>query len=171
MHLLFRTCRYQWPCHVGLDCHGRRIGRGRGRPRRFRTPRQTAPPCRAPRLTAPFFDCMNIRNYSEGYQKRKEYLKPYTSPDDSRLQVIYIVPQFTCADLLRKPNCILLYLVYTYPPPFTQWLEGEFLSYLDDWESTVKSSNHTASEKRKMCLSDETLQGIRMTGMYSYLPS
>ena len=46
-----------------------------------------------------FFDCMNVRNYSEGYQKRKEYLKPYTSPDDSRLQVIYIVPQFTCADL------------------------------------------------------------------------
>ena len=117
MHLLFRTCRYQWPCHVGLDCHGRRIGRGRGRPRRFRTPRQTAPPCRAPRLTAPFFDCMNVRNYSEGYQKRKEYLKPYTSPDDSRLQVIYIVPQFTCADVCLGSQ-IVYYCTWYIPTSF-----------------------------------------------------
>ena len=127
MHLLFRTCRYQWPCHVGLDCHGRRIGRGRGRPRRFRTP---APPCRAPRLTAPFFDCMNVRNYSEGYQKRKEYLKPYTSPDYRlytlyhNLHVLTCIPPPSPPRLLRKPNCILLYLVHTHLLLHSGWRES-----------------------------------------------
>ena len=52
---------------------------------------------------------------------------------------------------------------------FSQWLEGDFLTYLADWESAVKSSDHTALEKRKMCLSDETLQGIRMTGIYVHV--
>jgi hypothetical protein len=33
------------------------------------------------------FDCLNVRNHSEWQQKRKEDLKPYTSPDDSRLKV------------------------------------------------------------------------------------
>jgi hypothetical protein len=32
------------------------------------------------------FDCLNVRNHSEWQQKRKEDLKPYTSPDDSRLK-------------------------------------------------------------------------------------
>ena len=52
---------------------------------------------------------------------------------------------------------------------FSQWLEGDFLTYLADRESAVKSSDHTALEKRKMCRSDETLQGIRMTGIYMYV--
>ena len=33
----------------------------------------------------------------------------------------------------------------------------------------MNSSDRSASEKRKMCLSDETLYGIRMTGLYQYL--
>ena len=33
----------------------------------------------------------------------------------------------------------------------------------------MKSSDHTVLEKRKMCLSDETLQGIRMTGIYVHV--
>jgi hypothetical protein len=72
---------------------------------------------------------MNVRSFSESYQKRKDDLRPYTSPEDSRLQ----------------------------------WLERDFLGYFDTWEREVNSSDRSASEKRKMCLSDETLYGIRMT--------
>ena len=34
-----------------------------------------------------FFDCLNVRSLSEWRTKRKEDLKPYTSPDDNRLKV------------------------------------------------------------------------------------
>lgn len=34
-----------------------------------------------------FFDCLNIRSLTEWYEKKKPDLKPFTSPDDSRLQV------------------------------------------------------------------------------------
>ena len=50
-------------------------------------------------------------------------------------------------------NCVLL-----------QWLEEYFLGYLTEWESAVKDSGHTASERRKMTLSEETLDGIKITG-------
>ena len=35
-----------------------------------------------------FFDCLNVRSFSESYQKRKDDLRPYISSDDSRLQVV-----------------------------------------------------------------------------------
>ena len=50
-------------------------------------------------------------------------------------------------------NCVLL-----------QWLEEDFLGYLTEWESAVKDSGHTASERRKITLSEETLDGIKITG-------
>ena len=34
-----------------------------------------------------FFDCLNVRNLNEWAVKRKPDLKPYCSPDDTRLQV------------------------------------------------------------------------------------
>lgn len=34
-----------------------------------------------------FFDCLNVRSLSEWSTKRKDDLKPYTSPEDSRLKV------------------------------------------------------------------------------------
>ena len=40
------------------------------------------------RLFDQLFDCLNVRSPTEWYKKKKESLKPYTSPDDSRLQVI-----------------------------------------------------------------------------------
>jgi len=32
-----------------------------------------------------FFDCLNVRNQSEGVKKQKPFLEPYRKPDDSRL--------------------------------------------------------------------------------------
>lgn len=34
-----------------------------------------------------FFDCLNVRNLDEWALKKKPDLKPYSSPDDDRLQV------------------------------------------------------------------------------------
>ena len=35
-----------------------------------------------------FFDCLNVRCPDEHFQRRKENLKPYYSPNDTRLKVI-----------------------------------------------------------------------------------
>ena len=40
------------------------------------------------------FDCLNVRSLSEWSHKNKPDLKPYTSPDDSRLEVC--VAQWCC---------------------------------------------------------------------------
>ena len=45
-----------------------------------------------------------------------------------------------------------------------QWLEVDFLRYVDDWQEEVRSTVRPASEKRKMTLSDETIEGLRITG-------
>ena len=46
-----------------------------------------------------------------------------------------------------------------------QWLEEDFLGYLDDWEKAVKErKGFTDEEKKRMMLSQETLEGLRMTG-------
>lgn len=48
-----------------------------------------------------------------------------------------------------------------------QWLETEFLGYLNEWDSSVKGrTGFTAAERKRMCLSDETLEGLRVTGIY-----
>ena len=46
-----------------------------------------------------------------------------------------------------------------------QWLEEGFLGYIDSWEQEVQSSCRPAQEKRKMMLSNETTEGIRITGI------
>ena len=38
------------------------------------------------------------------------------------------------------------------------------LQFFETGEEEIRTSDHTASEKRQTCLSDETLYGIRMTG-------
>ena len=44
----------------------------------------------------------------------------------------------------------------------SQWLEKDFLSYLDEWQTSVASRTElTASAKNKLCLSLETLERLR----------
>ena len=115
-----------------------------------------------------FFDCLNVRSPTEWYQKKKESLKPYTSPDDDRLQVY---AKFTCLIVkLCMYTCMLIGNVWNLDIVISllcQWLEHDFLGYLDEWESDAKSSSLAASEKRRMTLSEATLQGLRITGMYT----
>lgn len=47
-----------------------------------------------------------------------------------------------------------------------QFLENEFLTYLDDWEKSVSNrESFTDSERKQMLLSQETLLGLRVTSM------
>ena len=46
-----------------------------------------------------------------------------------------------------------------------QWLKNDFLNYLDDWEDSANSQEDLSkSEQNRLCLSRETLEGLRMTG-------
>ena len=38
-----------------------------------------------------FFDCMNVRSFTEAIYKRKPDLRPYRTPDDSRLSVCFML--------------------------------------------------------------------------------
>ena len=53
-----------------------------------------------------FFDCLNVRSMAEAGQKRKDYLKPYTSVDDERLAVSVMIHTFSMYKL-----CICTYTV------------------------------------------------------------
>ena len=37
-----------------------------------------------------FFYCLNVRSMAEAGQKRKDYLKPYTSLDEERLSTYFL---------------------------------------------------------------------------------
>ena len=48
-----------------------------------------------------------------------------------------------------------------------QWLEKEFLPYLDAWESSVKErEGFSKLAQKQMLLSPETLLGLQITGMF-----
>ncbi|XP_077866435.1 uncharacterized protein LOC144354656 [Saccoglossus kowalevskii] len=77
-----------------------------------------------------FFDCLNVRSFTEAVKKRKPNLKPYSSPDDPRLK----------------------------------WLKEEFLGYLTKWSDKVDARyGLSKSEKNRMKLSAQTIEGIFMT--------
>ena len=49
---------------------------------------------------------------------------------------------------------------------FLQWLEKGFLGYLSEWDEMVQGrENFTVAGKKKMTLSKDTLDGLRMTGV------
>ncbi len=52
-----------------------------------------------------------------------------------------------------------------------QWLEEDFLGYLDIWESSVQAKDIPPVEKQKLLLSRETLDGLRITGKDALYPS
>ena len=46
-----------------------------------------------------------------------------------------------------------------------QWLEDDFLTYLNEWEASVKGREGFEDvQKKQMLLSEQTLLGLRMTG-------
>ena len=48
-----------------------------------------------------------------------------------------------------------------------QWLETDFLKYLEQWETVVvEREGFTDAEKKTMLLSMETSTGLKLTGMW-----
>lgn len=103
-----------------------------------------------------FFDCLNTRSASEGKKSRKPDLDPYRSVDDKRFDV--------CVSCwYRIIPCLINHCIYT---TTFQWLQNDFMGYLDNWEKAVKErEGFSDQEKKKMLLSAETLEGLRMTGI------
>ena len=45
-----------------------------------------------------------------------------------------------------------------------QWLKDNFLGYIDGWEEVMGGEEFTTTQRKKMCLSQETSEGLRITG-------
>ena len=53
---------------------------------------------------------------------------------------------------------------------FCQWLETEFLRYLEEWESAVQNREGvTPAQRKSMLISVETLTGLKLTGMQTHI--
>ena len=51
-----------------------------------------------------------------------------------------------------------------------QWLKEDFLGYLDEWQRSVEQrEGFTTAQKQMMCLSKETLTGLKMTGRFKHV--
>ena len=83
--------------------------------------------------------------------KRKDSIAPYKSPNDEWFKVC-------------KSN------IYSHPMHMEvlllQWLKKDFLGYLHEWEKEVDSlPGLKPNEKQKRCMSQETLRGLKITGI------
>ena len=97
-----------------------------------------------------FFDSLNVNNFNSGKWKRKPFQDPYRSADDFRLKVLAA----TCYH-----DVIMLSF------SLSQWLEETFLGYLKEWEDSVSERVcFTIKERKNILLSQETLDGIEITG-------
>ena len=56
-------------------------------------------------------------------------------------------------------------LLYYYNSVALQWLKNDFLMYLTEWAEEDTSSGVSKKEKQKLCLSRETMDGLRITGI------
>ena len=101
-----------------------------------------------------FFDLMNMRSLREGVYKGKPNLLPYWDNSQSRDRLPASITSILHLNLLSK------FLFFHF-----QWLEKDFIAYLDEWETSVNSRKDlSATEKPKLYLSRETLEGLRFTG-------
>ena len=72
-----------------------------------------------------------------------------------------IVPLMSGSRLVITTFFIIVPALYCHQ----QWLEDEFLGYLDEWKKYVNSDKSLSSaDKARMMLSRETLEGITITG-------
>ena len=72
-----------------------------------------------------------------------------------------IVPLMSGSRLVITTYFIIVPALYCHQ----QWLEDEFLGYLDEWKKYVNSDKSLSSaDKARMMLSRETLEGITITG-------
>ena len=101
-----------------------------------------------------FFDSLNVSSLSAGKLKRNPFKSPYRSATDFRLKVCHYY----------MSNCS-----NNYDSVCIQWLEEEFIPYLDNWERSVQErEGFSNAQKLTMLLSAETRLGLRLTGKDYY---
>lgn len=62
--------------------------------------------------------------------------------------------------MIKEPHTLNVIII------ILQWLETEFLPYLEQWERTVaEREGYTDAEKKNMLLSVETSTGLKLTGI------
>ncbi len=102
------------------------------------------------RIFDKFFDLMNVRSLKEGTHKRKPNLNPYRNDKQSeeRLSVSYNY-------YVGNKICTCM-----------QWLEKDFITYLNEWQESIQQNwkGLGNEDKQRMCISRETLEGLRFTG-------
>lgn len=100
-----------------------------------------------------FFDLLNVSNFGNSRRKRKPFQAPYCNSSDTRLKVQYMFFSMS------------MHVMWQWLFFLLQWLEEQFLPYLDYWEASVNArEGFTPAQKKRMLLSCETLLGIRRTG-------
>lgn len=137
-----------------------------------------------------FFDAFNVRDLSEGRgpesrcglhisQKKTGglrylcefvlyYLYVMSVKRTNKNARVYITQN---SSLVNK-NTKQVFLFVLCMGACLQWLKTAFLVYLEEWEKEVNAKvkeGNSASERAKMSLSKETIDGLRMTGRYKYI--
>ena len=95
---------------------------------------------------------LDTRSLEEAHRKRKPNLAPYMSVDDARLEVCH---SFIA---LHAYMYILVFVVVVW-------------RFLDQWEENVQSKDagkYDKAEQALMCLSSQTLFGLRMSSRYAH---
>ena len=85
-----------------------------------------------------FFDCVNVRSFSEWVTSRKPNRKLYSSPNDPRLQVMLSKHTLTHPPT-HPPTHTHTHTHYYALTHCLKWLEKDFLGYLDKWQASVNS--------------------------------
>ena len=50
---------------------------------------------------------------------------------------------------------------------YLQWLNRDFLGYFEEWKLEIKMMKYlSAAQRKRLCLSSETLEGLRITGRF-----
>ena len=109
-----------------------------------------------------FFDCLNVNSFIAGKINRKPFQDPYRSASDFRIEVCIRLRHELCLNFCFNSS---MYAIYLHP---VQWLEKDFIGYLDRWEQSAQevaqSMKLSKSEKNNMLLAPETRLGLRTTG-------
>lgn len=96
------------------------------------------------RMINKFFNCLNAKGPLVAKLKRKQDIAPYARACDERFKVR------TEFNLLLFTIIMILF--------WLQWLSGDFLCYLTEWETEVASvPGLKQGERQKLTLSRETM--------------
>ena len=118
-----------------------------------------------------FFDCLNVSNRKEWQEKQKDFLKPYESVDDIRVEwldsfLLYFEWLDSFLLYFEWLDSFLLYFEWLDSfLLYFEWLDS-FLLYFERWKESIQNrddSNYTAHARSNIFISWQTHEGIQIT--------